>query len=79
VEFGGYVSAAAAFACALKDLALAVGEWVGFGVPGFGGEGGVDYAKAAMDTADGFGEFFRGTVFEEVASGACVHGPAEIA
>jgi len=79
VEFGRDVGAAAAFAGALEYLAFAVGEWVGLGVPGFGGEGWVDYPQAAMDTAHGFGELFCGAVFEEIASGSSIHGTAEVA
>ncbi len=79
MEFGGDVGAAAAVASALQDLAFAVGEGVEFGVPGFGGEGGVDDTHAAMDTADCVGELFSGAVFEEVAAGACVEGASEVA
>src|SRR5271170_4385758 len=55
VEFGGDLGAAAAVASALEDLALAVGEGVEFGVPGFRGEGWVDDTHAAVDSADGVG------------------------
>ncbi len=79
MEFGGDFGAATAVAGALQDLALAVGEGVEFGVPGFGGEGGVDDAQAAVDAADGFGEFCGGAVFEEIAAGAGVEGAAKVA
>ena len=63
VEFGGDFGGGAAVAGALQDLALAVGEGVFVGGPGFGGEGGVDGAEAAVDAADGFGEFgWRGAL-----------------
>ncbi len=71
-DFGG----AAAVAGALQNLALAVGERVFVGAPGFGGEGGVDDAEAAVDAADRFGEFRCRTVFEEVAAGTGVEGAA---
>jgi len=79
VEFGGYLGAAAAVAGALEDLPLAVGEGIEFGVPGFGGQGGIDDAHAAMDATDGVRELFCGAVFEEIAAGSSVHGSAEIA
>ena len=79
MEFGGDLGAAAAVAGALQDLALAVGEGVELGVPGFGGEGGVDDAQAAVDAANGVGELCCRAVFEEIAAGACVECAAEIA
>jgi hypothetical protein len=79
VEFGGDFGAAAAVTSALQDLALAVGEGVEFGVPGFGGEGGIDDTHAAVDAADCVGEFFCGAVFEEIAACACVECAAKIA
>ncbi len=72
VEFGGDLGAAAAIACALEDLAFAIGEGVEFGVPGFGGERGIDDAQAAVDAADCVGELRCGAVFEEIAACACV-------
>jgi len=79
VKFGGYVGSGAAIAGALEDLAFAVGERIRLGVPGLGCESGIDNTKTAMDTAHGFGELFCGTVFEEIAASASVHGSAEIA
>ena len=79
MEFGGDFGAAAAVAGALQDLAFAFGERVELGVPGFGGEGGVDDAETAVDAADGVGEFGGGAVFEEIAACAGVECAAEIA
>jgi len=79
VEFGGDFGAAAAVSGALKDLAFAIGEGVELGVPGFGCEGGIDDAHAAVNATDGVGELFGGAVFEEVAACAGVEGAAEVA
>ncbi len=45
-QLGGDFAGGAAFAGALQDLAFAVGEGVGLGGPGLGGEAGIDDAEA---------------------------------
>jgi hypothetical protein len=71
-EFGGDLCGGAAVASALEDTALAVGEGVRVGGPGFGGERGVDGAEAGVDAADGVGELAGGSLLEEIAAGASV-------
>ena len=79
VEFGGDFGAAAAVAGALQDLALAFGQRIKLGAPGFGGECGIDDAQTAMDAAYGVGELCGGTIFQQIAARACVKCAAQIA
>ena len=78
-KLGGDFRGGAAVAGALQDLAFAIGERIVVGGPGFGGERGIDGAKAGVDAANGFGEFGGGALFEQVAAGAGVECAAQIA
>src|ERR1700744_2724006 len=79
MEFGSDFGAAAAVTCPLQDLTFAFGERVGLGVPGFGGQCGINDTKTAMDAADSIGKFGCGTIFKEIAACASVECAAKIA
>src|SRR5580658_3333475 len=79
MELGGDFGGGAAFAGVLKDLALAVGERIFVGAPGFRGEGGIDGAETGVDAANGFGKLGGGAVFEQVAACAGIQCAAQVA